>query len=167
EYLTTTISDRNGAYLSDLLKPGKYFIKILGYTPPSFTLSKAGDDDKIDSDITNDNGDATTSLFQINSGEINRDIDVGILPGSSTKLITFPNPAIDKLQLTFNTNISEDVAIYVNSISNEKIKEINITSKEGTNVLDIDLSDLNTGYYRIILEIDNEIIDIKTILKLK
>jgi hypothetical protein len=162
----TEISDRNGNYRSNSLIPGKYYLKVLGYSAGSFTISNNGDD-KYDSDITNEFGKGTSSLFQILSGQFNRDVDIGIIPGSQINLTTFPNPVNDRLQLSFNTLESKNVRIIISNIRGEKIKEINLVSHRGTNILDINFSDIRDGYYSVSLEIENRIAEMKGFLKLK
>ena len=162
----TMISDEFGHYRSKSLIPGKYYLKVLGYTAGSFTASRQGDE-KSDSDITNEFGDATTSLFQILSGQFNNKIDIGILPQSQINLITYPNPVSDILQLSFNTMESMDVKIIISNIKGEKIKEIDLISNIGTNRIDVDFSDYRTGYYNVLLETGNRIPERKIFLKVK
>ncbi|HEB61947.1 MAG TPA: T9SS type A sorting domain-containing protein, partial [Bacteroidetes bacterium] len=162
----TMISNEFGNYRSKSLIPGKYYLKVLGYTAGSFTASKQGNE-KFDSDITNEFGDATTSLFQILSGQFNNKIDIGILPQSQINLITYPNPVSNILQLSFNTMKNEDVKIIISNVKGDKVKEIDLISNIGTNIIDIDFSNYRAGYYSVLLETGNRIPERKVFLKVK
>ncbi len=165
-YIGTMISDNNGNYRSSSLMPGEYYLKVLGHTAGSFTTSKQGNN-KSDSDITNEYGDGTTSLFQILSGQFNTDVDIGIIPSSQINLVTYPNPVTDNVQLSFNINESDKVKIIISNIKGEKIKEINLFANPGHNIVDIDFSKYLDGYYSISLAVGNSIPVKKVVLKMK
>ena len=70
-------ANEGGFYTFDQLVPGEYYLQIITENS-SFSPSNANDL-TLNSDITGQNGDGTTSTFTILSGEDNRDIDFGII----------------------------------------------------------------------------------------
>lgn len=71
-----TLTDASGYYYFDNLKPGEYQIQVELPDNYRFTAINAGNDRTKDSDV---NGNGIKSDIQLISGEINTDIDAGII----------------------------------------------------------------------------------------
>ena len=79
--ISEDITDNNGHYFIDYLQEEDYFFKI---TPPSgfgVTQPNAGNDESVDSDVTNSNGPGTTDFYTMESGEHAPNIDMGLVEG--------------------------------------------------------------------------------------
>jgi hypothetical protein len=61
----------------------------------------------------------------------------------------FPNPASQILHVQFNSSVNEDTHIAVFDLSGRKMKQIILGPHEGSQQIDIDISDLVQGTYLI------------------
>lgn len=78
------IDTGKSGYYQFITDPGKYYLRFDLAPGLFFSDPDIGDDDTIDSDVTSVNGNATTATFTLLSGEVNQNMDVGMLqePGS-------------------------------------------------------------------------------------
>lgn len=77
EKIDSTQSDSEGFYNFQFITPGSYYLSV--EIDPSLTASvNKGGDPVLDTDFTNDNGENTTSNFNLTANEINYNIDLGI-----------------------------------------------------------------------------------------
>ena len=82
------LTNENGFYLFNNLKPGEYYVGLnLGFGT-SVTLENAGDEN-LDSDVDNSNGAGTTATITLSSGEQRGNVDIGLqsTPGSIGNLL--------------------------------------------------------------------------------
>lgn len=77
----STFSESDGSYLLDYLPKDSYYLEVV--PPPGMvaSISNAGTDDSLDSDIDGSNGTNTTTVFQVNPGDFIDDISVGLVFG--------------------------------------------------------------------------------------
>ncbi len=94
--MTTTginpLTDENGFYLFNNLKPGNYYVGLNLNFGTSVTIENAGDDN-LDSDVDNSNGAGTTATISLTSGEQRGNVDIGLQssPGSIGNLLWIDN----------------------------------------------------------------------------
>jgi len=77
----STVSQSDGSYVLDYLPKDSYYLEVV---PPSgmvASVSNAGTNETLDSDIDGSNGANTTSLFQVNPGDFIDDISIGLVFG--------------------------------------------------------------------------------------
>jgi len=101
---------------------------------------------------TNDGGmlEACVSLDNIGTviqSEINTAVDDPINPGLEMSI--FPNPANDVINVSINSNYSEDVLLELTGIDGRTYKAMNIASNKGTQSEQLDVSNLAAGFYLV------------------
>ena len=67
--VSTTLTDGNGAYLFDLLYPGDYYLEFVAPDEYMFAEANQGNSSGSDSDVNDENGEGTTSIFTLSPGE--------------------------------------------------------------------------------------------------
>ena len=64
----------------------------------------------------------------------------------------FPNPAFEKITLTFNSDASQKFTLYLKDVTGRVILRENITPDQGLNSLDVNIHDIAKGIYLLVLE---------------
>ncbi|GIV28537.1 MAG: hypothetical protein KatS3mg027_2351 [Bacteroidia bacterium] len=64
-----------------------------------------------------------------------------------SNLSSFPNPAKDKLNFTFNSQTSEIIQLQILDLTGKLVKFSSIESKAGSNSFSLDISELENGIY--------------------
>ncbi len=85
--IATTTTNAAGAYLFTDLDAGEYEVRFINPTALSFVTPNVGDDERIDSDAT-DNGDgtATTGAITLSVGDAITDVDVGVADSGTASI---------------------------------------------------------------------------------
>jgi len=78
ETITETVNFAAGYYRFTSVQPGEYYIAFELGGEYQISPSNRGGDDSKDSDIDSGLGEATTSIFELSSGEVDLDVDGGI-----------------------------------------------------------------------------------------
>lgn len=78
ETITETVNFSAGYYRFTNVQPGEYYIAFEFGDDFNISPSNRGGDDSADSDIDSGLGEATTSIFELSSGEVDLDVDGGI-----------------------------------------------------------------------------------------
>ncbi len=73
-----------------------------------------------------------------------------------TSLQIFPNPAKDQVNLSWIGEISDEIIISVSSMSGNTVISLHEISKQGMNMMEIDVSGLPAGIYLLELQSGNE-----------
>ena len=77
--INSAVTDGAGEYMIDYLGADDYYLK---FTPPNnylLTSAKMGGDDNMDSDVDGSNGQYTTQLISLNSGDSIPTVDAGLV----------------------------------------------------------------------------------------
>ena len=85
---------------------------------------------------------------------------------SSNDLTVFPNPFSDKTNISFSLNYNQDVEVAVYSVMGEKVKTFDMgVLSQGSQVIELDGSELAKGVYFITLRINEKLITKKIIIE--
>src|SRR5690606_8831261 len=76
--VATTVTNANGNYLFDNILAGTYLVRFGLPSGYSFTYSKVGSNDDVDSDVVGLYGQGTTDWIELLSGETRNNIDAGV-----------------------------------------------------------------------------------------
>ncbi len=71
----------------------------------------------------------------------------------------YPNPAVDKVNVEFTVeSANSNTTVRLMDMSGRIVREINITTVEGVNALEMDLTNLNSGMYTLFVYADNNLL---------
>ncbi len=85
------------------------------------------------------------------------DIESEEVAASSTTINSiYPNPAKDVLNVEFNNPSATDVQLQITDISGRVVYQSYLDQQEGTQTESIDISELNHGYYILVIASDGE-----------
>ncbi len=77
--ISSTTSSANGAYnFANVYPSGNYYLSIEQSLIYDFTIYDANSNDQNNNDVDHSNGPGTTYTFEINSGQVNSNIDIGL-----------------------------------------------------------------------------------------
>jgi hypothetical protein len=76
-------------------------------------------------------------------------------PAPATDFTFYPNPAQNKIYMTFGVVNEANILIEVYDISGTKVKSLNASDVSESSEVEIDISDLKTGVYVINIQLDN------------
>lgn len=76
--VSVAVSDAQGNYLHENVTPGDYYLEYEFPDNYSVTVANGSGNNNNDSDVNNSNGDNTTSVFTLGSGEIDLSWDLGL-----------------------------------------------------------------------------------------
>jgi len=157
-----TQSNSEGKYRIDKIEPGNFYIS-LDRNIYSFTEKFKGNGLN-DSDIDPITG--KSSDFQILSGGLISNLDIGIVKNEGIKVEMYPNPANGVVNLSFNSSVEGDAEIIIADIENDRILlSFDLPLKIGTNYKDINIRSLNSGHYNVYLIINKKLVNRKIIIK--
>lgn len=84
----------------------------------------------------------------------------------SNDLTVFPNPFSDKTNISFSLNSSQNVIINVYSVMGEKVRTIDVgVLSQGSQLIEIDRSKLTNGIYFFSMNINDEVVTKRIIIK--
>ncbi len=142
--LSSTSSDDSGFYVFDNLVTGEYYVQLNLNANSDYIITQedAGSDDE-DSDLTNANGDFTTSVFWLMPGVDDMDLDLGLTQLGSITGLTWSDLNLDGIRQLDEPSLGNTVVSIVDEDFN--VMDAQITIENGIFFFD----DLYPGFYII------------------
>lgn len=168
--LATTLSSTvTGNYHFSDLCAGEYYVGFTlpdGWTP---VLSNEGDDDTIDSDITGTNsiyGGPFIGPISIGDNELALTWDAGFDCGTVPFMKVFPNPAVSNVTTSLDITTEGNYTLFLTDpYGFDKQQIYSGFLEDGKHEFTIDLQNLNSEMYNVVLISNSDITTQKLILK--
>ncbi len=110
---TATVGGEDGHYLFEEIPAGNYYIVFDIPSDMDISIKDQGGDDSKDSDVDNSQGYGSTSIFELSAGEVDLDIDAGVVVSLSIGNRIWHDRDADGLDRTNEPGVSGvDVTLY-------------------------------------------------------